>query len=121
MSEVVEEIPLDSEGVPAAPETEAPLPEPVEAEEPAPPPPPKKRGRPPKPPAEPRPKPAPKKRGRPPRPQPPPEEQYSDDEPPYTTPGLDTLAVAADVLRLLSAQKATRMEQKRDMSRSWIL
>ena len=121
MADEVQEIPLDSDGVPAAPETEAPLPEPVEEEEP--PPPPKKRGRPSKPPAEPKskPKPAPKRRGRPPRPQPPPEEQYSDDEPPFTTPGLDTLAVAADVLRLLSAQKASRMEQKRDMYRSWVM
>ena len=44
-----------------------------------------------------------------------------DGEPPYTSPGMDTLAVAADVLRLLSAQKATRAERQREQYRSWIL
>ena len=127
MGDVVEEIPLDSEGVPAAPEAEVPVPETVE-EEPevvpkkrgrpkatavrrdAPPPPPKKTVRV----AE------PKKRGRPPKP-PPPQEDSDDGEPPYTSPGMDTLAVAADVLRLLSAQKATRLERQREQYRSWIL
>ena len=118
----VEEIPLDSEGIPAAPDSEVPVSEPIEEAIPEVP---KKKA--------PRPKPAikreaapkkqvkveqPKKRGRPPKV---PVEEDSEDEPPYTSPGLDTLAVAADVLRLLSAQKATRMEQKREQYRSWIL
>ena len=130
MGDVIEEIPLDSEGVPAAPEAEIPVTEPVTGptyDEPAPEP--KRRGRPkaavrrdaPPPP----PKKAvrvaePKKRGRPPRP-PPPTQEDSEDEPPYTSPGMDTLAVAADVLRLLSAQKATRLERQREQYRSWIL
>ena len=123
--DVIEEIPLDSEGVPAAPEAEIPVPEPVEEESEVVP---KKRGRPkatavrrdaPPPPPKKAKVAEPKKRGRPPKPPPP--EEDSDDEPPYTTPGMDTLAVAADVLRLLSAQKATRLERQREQYRSWIL
>ena len=128
MGDVVEEIPLDSEGVPAAPEAEVPVSEPVEEEVSAPEAVPKKRGRPkaavrrdapPPPPKKTVRVAEPKKRGRPPKPPPPQED--SDDEPPYTSPGMDTLAVAADVLRLLSAQKATRLERQREQYRSWIL